>query len=266
MPLTFFAHQLPVLGIKLARRNWFDATAMCVGSMMPDLMYSFSAYVGIDTHRWPSAFTYGLPLGLLVAVLTRHVLAPVVPGQLPDCGEFQVHSYAVLTTRRPALYVTFASVTVGIGSHIGLDWFTHPGRPGVRLLRYDNVDVTLFGATEPLAGVFQLIGHSIGSLATVALLWWIGRRRLLDDWYGADAVAQARIGSPTTSERMIFWLTSASGFGTGVVSGWSGERVELIQRTAVGSLIGLLVASVLVRQSRIRQDADQTAVRAMAPH
>lgn len=265
MPLTFFAHQLPVVGMKLARRRWFDATALCVGSMMPDLMYSFSAYVGIDTHRWPPAFTYGVPIALLVAVLTRRVLAPVVPRQLPDCGEFRVHSYAVLATRRPALYITFVSVTVGIGSHVGLDWFTHPGRPGVRLLGYDNVDVTLFGVTEPLAGVFQLVGHSFGSLATVALLWWIGRRRLLDEWYGTGAVAEVRHGSPTRSERIVFWIASASGFAAGVIWGWPGERVELIQRTAVSSFVGLVIASVLIQQFRIRENTLRDAVLEQVP-
>ncbi|MGD9998128.1 MAG: DUF4184 family protein, partial [Ilumatobacteraceae bacterium] len=42
MPFTWFAHQVPAIGVKLARPAWVDATALCVGSMIPDVMYSFN--------------------------------------------------------------------------------------------------------------------------------------------------------------------------------------------------------------------------------
>ncbi len=247
MPLTWFAHQVPVVGMKLARGRWFDSIALCVGSMMPDLMYSFSAYVGIDTHRWPATFTYGVPLGVVLAVVVRRIVAPAVPRVLPDIGSFRLRSYGVLATRSPAIGVTVASVILGVGSHVTLDWFTHPGRPGPRWFGYDDIDVELFGVTEPLAGVFQLVGHSVGSLIGVWLLWFIGRRRMLETWYGDDTVATVRRDQGRSGDRWIFWSFVVVGLVVGAVWGWPGERIEQIQRVAVGAMLGSIVGSFLIR-------------------
>jgi len=247
VPLTWFAHQVPVVGMSLARRRWFDSVALCVGSMMPDLMYSFSAYVGIDTHRWPAAFSYGVPLGVLVAVVLRRVVAPVVPVTVVDAGSFRLKSYGALTLRHPGVLTTVVSVTLGIGSHVMLDWFTHPGRPGARWFGYDDVEVTVFGVTEPLAGVFQLVGHSGGSLAGLWLLWFIGHRRLMEQWYGRDAVEGVRGSTGSRNDVAYFWSIVAIGLVVGVMWGWPGERVEQIQRTAVGILIGCIAGGALFR-------------------
>jgi hypothetical protein len=244
MPLTWFAHQVPVLGVKLARPRWVDATAICVGSMMPDLMYSFSSYVDIDTHAWSSAYAWGLPLTVAVALVVRYVTAPGGACCLPDAGQFRFHSFGVLDRRRPHAAVTLVSASAGIASHVVTDWFTHPGRPGVKLLGYDDVTVTLFGRSEPLAGVLQLIGHSLGSLLGAYLLWRIGRDRLLERWYGAEAVARARQRRPLLGGG-VFWATVVGAGVVGVLWGHQGDRLEQIQRPAVAALGGATIAAGL---------------------
>lgn len=255
MPLTWFAHQVPALGAKLGRPRRVEATAMCVGSMVPDLAYSFSAYLHTDHHRWPAAYALGVPIALAITMATRRVVAPVVMPEVADGGAFRLRSYAVIATRRPPLQATILSIVVGIWSHIALDWFTHPRRPGPRLLGYDDVSVTLWGHTEPMAGVLQLIGHVVGTIVGVALLWHIGRARLLDRWYGADTVAAARARSPRRWARRWLAAGTVGGVAGGLVWGWSGERVEQIQRLFVGTCVGVLVAALAVRQ------ADRRAVR-----
>lgn len=228
------------------RPRWVDATAMCVGSMMPDLMYSISSLVHIDTHKWP-AFTWGLPLTVVIAFAVRFVLAPVAPLLGPDLGDFRLHSYAVLARRRPALLAAIISGAIGIASHVAMDWFTHPGRPGVRWLGYDDVAVTAFGVTEPLAGVFQLLGHTVGTALGVWLLWIIGRRRLLEDWYGADTVRRARAGSPPAMARAIVATTTGLGALGGL--GWAvveGGRMQLAERPFVGAFLGAVAGSAVV--------------------
>lgn len=261
MPLTWFAHQVPAVGLKLARPRWFDATALCVGSMMPDLMYSFSAYVHIDTHEWP-AFTVGVPLTLLVAIVVRFVLAPLAPPQLPDLGPLRLRSYGVLASRRPLIAVTVISAILGVASHVVLDWFTHPGRPGARWLGYDDVDVTIAGHTEPLSGVFQLIGHSVGSLAGFGLLLLIGRRRLLERWYGVEAVEAARAHEVDARRCLLFWGMSGVGLVLGIAWGWGGDRLESIQRPFVAMLLAASMAAVLVRERshRLRRSMGQTSI------
>jgi hypothetical protein len=243
MPLTWFAHQVPVIGVKMARPRWVDATAMCIGSMVPDVMYSFSAYVDIDTHRWP-AFTYGVPITVAVAMLVRFVVAPIAANQLPDLGDFRLHSYAVLSRRRPRIVMTVVASALGIASHIVIDWFTHPGRPGTRWFGYDDLDIHVAGRTEPLASVFQLVGHTLGSLAGVMLLLLVGRRRLLEQWYGSGAVAESRAWRPSSSQRLTFWLAVVLGTIGGAAWGLSGDSIELIHRTAVGSFVGVVAGSV----------------------
>jgi hypothetical protein len=260
MPVTWFAHQAPVIGLKLLRPRWFDATALCVGSMVPDLLYSISAYVSIDTHKAPSAYTYGVPIGLALTVIVRWVLASVGSAQLPDLGQFRLRSFAVLSRRRPPFLITLTSMMIGIFSHISLDWFTHPGRPGVRLLRYDDVSVTLFGRTEPLASVFQLVGHVVGLLIAVLLLWEIGRKRLLDEWYGADQVELARQWTPSTPQRVMFWGAIGTGTIVGAIWGWPIDRVAHIERTFVGALGGAVLAATLIRLMPSSADGETAQV------
>ncbi len=249
MPVTWFAHQVPVIGLKLARPRWFDATALCIGSMTPDTMYSFSAYVGIDPHRAPEAFVVGVPLATIVALVVRFVLAPVGPACLPDAGRLRLRSYAVLAKRRPHIVATIVGAALGLGSHIVIDWFTHPGWQGSRWLGYEDLNVTVFGFTESMAQTLQLIGHSFGSVVGVLLLAVIGRNRLLDDWYGRDQVVAARSWRPTTSQLALFWATTFAGFVGGAFWGSGAERIELIERTFVGGMLGSLFAAVVIKLS-----------------
>jgi hypothetical protein len=248
MPLTWIAHQVPVLGMKLARPRWFEATALCIGSMTPDMTYAFSGYLGINSHRLPAAFVVGIPFATVLAIMVRRLLAPVGPACVADAGRFRLRSYAVLAARRPRLVVTVGCATLGIGSHIVLDWFTHPGRPGPRWFGYDNVEITVFGVTESLAGVFQLIGHSFGSILGLALLALIGRRHLLEDWYGDDVVEASRMWRPSTSQLVTFWATVVFGFFIGALWGVGGDLIELLQRTFLGLTLGAILGAVVVRR------------------
>jgi hypothetical protein len=163
MPLTWFAHQVPVFGMKLARPRWFDGVALVFGSMAPDLAYAFTGSFGVDAHKAPAAFTIAAPLAVVMALLFRHLIAGQIPRCFPDLGPFGVRSYGVLATRRPAVLVTLSSAVFGTGSHVVMDWFTHSGRPGVRWLGYDDLEVTVFGYSESLASTLQNVGHTFGS-------------------------------------------------------------------------------------------------------
>ena len=242
MPVTWFAHQVPVLPLKLARPTWFDATALCVGSMMPDLMYSFSEYVGVDTHQWGPALALGIPLTVVVATIVRFVVAPVAAHQVPDLEPFRLHSYAVLGRRRPPVVITVVSALLGIVSHIVLDAFTHEGRWGVRWLGYDDLAVRLGGLQLPLARVLQYSGHVLGTIVAVLLLWAIGRRRLLEEWYGSGAVEHARARSFGRRRLLTFWVLTMVGAAAGVAWGAT-DYIDFIQRVAVGTFAGVIAGS-----------------------
>ena len=244
MPFTFFAHQVPAVGIKVARPNWFDGTALCIGSMAPDLAYAVSGYTHVDTHDW-DGLVLVLPLALVLTVMARWVGYGTVPAQLPDLGRFRLHSWGVAWRRQPAWWVTIVGVVLGVATHIGLDAFTHPGRAGVRWLGYDDVTVTLFGHTEPLASVFQYLGHTLGSLAGAWLLWEIGRRRMLERWYSGQDVEAARAVRVSARGRVVFWAVVATGGAVGVVWAAGGGRLEWFERPILCLALGAVVASAL---------------------
>jgi hypothetical protein len=247
MPLTWFAHQVPVFGMKLARPRWFDGVALVFGSMAPDLAYAFTGPLGLDGHKAPAAFTFAAPLAVVMALLFRHVIAGQIPRCFPDLGPFGVRSYGVLATRRPTVLITLSSALLGTGSHVVMDWFTHSGRPAVRWFGYDDLEVTVFGYTETLASTLQNVGHTFGSFAGFLLLVLIGRRRLLEEWYSADRVREARALRPS-SLRSAMWACMFFGGIVGFGLGWSGDFVERFERPAVGTFVGMVIGAMWVRR------------------
>lgn len=246
MPFTLFAHQAPVLPLKTARPMWVDGTAVCIGSMAPDLCYAVSSYMRVDTHD-----VDGMPLviaaTLALTLLVRYVAMDVVAAHLPDLGEFRLWSWRAIARRRVPIGITLVSAVIGIATHIGLDAFTHPGRPGVRWLGYDDVYVTILGHRRSLAGVFQLIGHTFGTLIGGLLLYRIGQRRLIESWHNEAMVEAKRTFRLPAGARSTFVSLVAFGGVWGIVWGWNIWYVAKIERLLIGLAAGAVTASLLRR-------------------
>jgi len=246
MPLTLFAHQVPTMAMKLRRPTWFDGTALCIGSMAPDMGYAVSSYLHVDTHGWDGFWRLDLPLTIVFTLIVRWSTASVAAAHLPDLGGFRLWSWRVIHRRPPALWLTLLCCALGVGTHIALDSFTHPGRPGVRLLGYQHLGVQLWGHTEPLAGVFQLIGHTFGSAVGLWLLLVIGKRHLLEAWYGMEQVDAARHFTVTMAGRAVFWACVVGGIAAGL---WWGRHLSTmvgrIERPLFCGAIGAMAAALL---------------------
>jgi hypothetical protein len=207
VPLTFPAHQAVVLPIKFRWPQRTDATAMCVGAAAPDLLHSVPG-VGSSGHSVGGVLLGAVPITLVICWWLRWRSALGVFANLPDAGPFRVHSYRVITQRRPEFATTLVGAMIGASSHVLIDAFTHGERWGATLLNLDEVLFTL-----PLRGdmtgarVLQYLGHTLGSLIAVGLFLHIGRARLLEQWYGSTAVAAARTFTPSARSRVLFWGT-----------------------------------------------------------
>ena len=245
MPFTLFAHQVPALALKVRRPRWFDGTALAIGSMAPDLGYAVSGRLGVDTHGWDGLVPLVFPLALLLTFAARWIVAEVAPAHMPDLGPARLRSWRVTARRQPALWITVSSCAIGVATHVLLDAFTHPGRFGARALGYDDVVVRVLGRSARLTDVFQLVGHSLGSLIGIWMLVSIGRRRLLEDWYGDDAVREARAVEVSRTGTVVFWATVAAGTVVGMATGWGTGRLVEIVRTMVGCGLGAIVGSLL---------------------
>jgi hypothetical protein len=211
MPLTFFAHQVPVLPLKMVRPAWFDATALCLGAAAPDLGYPFSRWLPFHTHSVGGVVTWGLAWTLVASVLVRRFVAPVTFAHVPDLGMLRLHSLRVLPARRPPVWQTVTSAFLGAASHVLLDSFTHTDRFGASLLRLNGVLFTVEGSPITTARLLQYIGVTIGPLVGLALLAAIGRSRRLESWYGPESVRAARSFTLRPRNRLWFWGVVALG-------------------------------------------------------
>ncbi len=248
VPVTWFAHQAPAVGLKLARPRWFDGTALCVGTIMPDTLLSVGEELGIDSHTWPSAVVLGVPIGVALTVLFRLVVAPLAPTVLPDLGPFRLWSFGVLADRRPRWWTTVTSVVVGIVTHVVLDWFTHGERWLPQRLGYADTTVTWFGDTMSAPEALQIVGHIGLSITTVALAWHLGRHRKLEEWYGADTVERARTATLGPGAVVGWYTTVVAGAAAGAVWAGSSFWVVGVERVAVGVYVGAIVGAALVRR------------------
>ena len=233
------------MALKVRRPRWFDGTALCIGSMAPDLGYAISGRIGVDTHDWDGLVSVVFPLALLFTFAARWIVAHVAPAHMPDLGLARLRSWRVTARRQPAVLVTVSSCVIGIATHVLLDAFTHPGRFGARALGYDDVVVHVLGRSARLTDVFQLLGHTLGSLIGFLMLVDIGRRHLLESWYGADAVRSARAVEVSRTGTVVFWATVAAGTVIGMATGWGTGRLVEIVRTMVGCGVGAIVGSLL---------------------
>lgn len=245
MPLTFFAHQAPVLPLKIARPRWFDGTALCVGAMAPDFAYPLGPWLSRQSHTAIGVVIWGVPCTLVVCFAIRRYVATTAWAHLPDTSWLRLHSYRVLAHRRPPIRQTIVGGIVGAGSHAFLDGFTHLGRFGASWAGTDDVfvSVPVRGAVS-LTRAFQYGGHTLGSLAAIALLVLIARRRLLEQWYGADLVGAVRRFSLQVPQRVLFWSVSAAGMPLGLwwASMTSGVKpFRVIDAVAVTTAVACLL-------------------------
>ena len=90
VPLTFLAHQAPVLPLKMRDPRRWDGLGLVVGSMAPDLAYVSSGFGYVGTvalyfsgHRLQNLLLLAL-FGTLLTVVVRRLVLPVAPLLLPD--------------------------------------------------------------------------------------------------------------------------------------------------------------------------------------
>jgi len=248
VPLTVPAHQLPVLALKLHRPQWWDGTALFIGAAAPDLAYPLHRWIGSQSHTALGVVALAVPLTLALTVALRWRIAGSVACQLPDLGVLRLRSYGALTHTAswPRFRITLMSAVVGATSHVLIDGFTHRGRFGAAWLDLDSVSFDLGPAgVRSLPGLLQYAGHSAGSLLSLALLAVVGRRGLLEQWCGSEAVALARSQRPTRTQRLGFWAIVA--IPVLAVSAWSAAAgAVMIFELIDALLVGLVVAGSIV--------------------
>lgn len=168
MPITFSTHQLPALVLKRHAPDRWDGLGLVVGSIMPDLWYTTTGWLGyvgngqpkwVDAHPWSLQIQYCIVPGFVLTLLLRRVVMPVVPAVLPKAGLFRLRDYRLLALSRHRWWVTAYSVAVGAASHLVLDAVFSP---------------------RPLAALADVVG----AIAAGLMLRSISRQKLQWAWHG----------------------------------------------------------------------------------
>lgn len=247
MPVTFLAHQAPVL--PLARR-WpgrLDGVALVIGSMAPDMAYVLvGSRFEIWAHGFPWVVLFCVPVTVIVSWLVVRVLAPVVPDHLPPAGRLHLRDYRGLAVHRFGVVRTALGTLVGALSHVALDHFTHEwGWFARNVAWYDDrvVDARFLGREWTFFRVVQYTGHVGGSALCVLLLWRYGRSRWM-----ADRAAAVAPYEPSPRTQVAVWGALGAGLTAGlawVARDSQGSATDILRVSGAGFL-GLCVAAAVI--------------------
>jgi uncharacterized protein DUF4184 len=168
MPFTL-AHPAAALPLRSRLRSLGCASALAVGSMVPDLPYFLPLGIdGPESHSAAGILWFGLPAGLAAWLVYVFLVRPFALALLPVSilRRLDAPSSRPVVSRR-ALAAVAVSAVVGATTHVVWDSFTHASGAGVDIFPVLRTPVRLFDGYAP--EVFTLLQHA-SSLAGLALL------------------------------------------------------------------------------------------------
>jgi hypothetical protein len=83
MPSTVLSHQGIVLPLKIRYPNKFDGTALCVGSIVPDITFILTFFLGSHFNAYYlfhsiAGLVYTIPFSLFLVILLNRVFFPII--------------------------------------------------------------------------------------------------------------------------------------------------------------------------------------------
>ena len=241
MPFTFFAHQTVVVPLKWARPKWFDGTALCVGSMAPDLAYVFTdTPLEFRSHTLSAQLTWTLPVAVALTLVWRHLLAAPLGAVLPG---LLGHEVRALARARRRLVQTAVCAVLGGLSHTFVDGFTHDDGWAVTRISGLRHLVNLAGMTHPLFLWLQYFGHSVGTLVGIAMFALLIKRGRFSAW--SEGVAPPR----AAGGRLAMWIPIgiSAAWGMLILTHAQRDPSPQIIRAAWALFGGLCVGALLTR-------------------
>lgn len=244
VPVTFLAHQAPVLPMK---RRWpgLDGVALVAGSMVPDLAvttlrttprYLFGWPMWWEGHTVGDQLRWCLPVGLLLTVLLRRLVLPTLAPYLPDCGTFHLQDLRHVGRARYRWWVIAGSVLIGSISHIVIDGFTHPNGWAVGVIP---------GLGRGVASVLQVVASVALSAFAVWQLWLIGRDRSICAWNDVEPTPSVRPAGELSVRVVAVLLTLAA-------AAWAATQTERGRTIVVMTWFVLSVAAAAVLALAVR--------------
>lgn len=250
MPLTFLAHQAPVLPIARRWRGRVDGVTLVIGSMAPDMAYVLDgSRFSLWAHRLPWLVVFCVPVTLVVSWLVARVISPVMWDHLPPSGRFRLHDYRGLGSHRFTWASATAGALIGAVSHVVLDHFTHDWGWFARNVDwYSTVLVDdVLGRRWTVFRILQYAGHVVGTALCVWMLARLGGER----WMERSAATVSRYPVSLRSTLLL-----VGGTALGLVAGtvWASDAptgaASAILRATGLTFVALAGVSALLQARR----------------
>ena len=255
MPVTFFAHQAPVLPIARRWPQLTDGIALVAGSMAPDMAYVLNgSRFSVWAHGFPAVVLFCVPVTLLVSWLIARAVSPVLWDHLPQAGPLRLHDYRGMSVHRFRWVVASVSALIGALSHVLLDHFTHEWGWFARHIDwYSTVVVHDFlGREWTVFRIIQYSGHIVG---TSVCLWLMARYGRAHWMAGSAAKVEPYPVSVGSMGTLFAAVTAGLAVGTAWVFGdRSGSATDIIRVAAV-TFVFLVAASFVLELTRARRVA-----------
>jgi len=253
MPLTF-AHPAAVFSLYKKRPQWFDLTALIVGSMAPDFEYfmRFRA-LSVFGHTVAGFVYFNLPLALLAAYLWHFIvkqpLILSVPGRFGRwLAPLYFDRWRIRNVRDG---ITFAySALIGMFTHILWDAFTHANGCFVSWIPLLHQSIDLFGIRVGVYAVAQQASTLLG-LGIIAVLLIRASRKCEKTVPAADAPKKLGYWLCIFAvAALVLWMRMRFG-----LNGISLKHYGIYIVTFIsGTMIGITAASVLYRALKVYGD------------
>jgi hypothetical protein len=265
MPATLLSHQALVLPLKMRWPRWFSGTALCIGSMVPDLEFiGRMADDWIISHTLTAQLWFTTPVTLFLMWLLVGVMLPALLPFVRDVPWLRPHELAALSAPRGEREWAVAAYSALIGgvSHVVLDAVTHGNHSGwlVPVFPFLRRLVPHIGGQVPLHDALQFWLTLLFGGASLAMWRVIARERLLWRWRRRVAAPLPRMPF-TAGHRLLGWCTLAAL--QGAMVGWAlhvGASGKSLAAAIVFGMIdfafmALLLAALVVRRQSVSHAA-----------
>ncbi|HEQ1857029.1 TPA: DUF4184 family protein [Providencia alcalifaciens] len=160
MPWTF-SHPAVVFPIKHSfLGKWLSLPAMILGSLSPDLLYSFGLYqLASEAHHVVGWLSIGLPLCFIIYAIILKLAAPlstVIPFVIKKSPRWSIRDIGIRN-----IAILAISFFIGALTHIVWDSFTHDTGTMVRSWSFLQFNLSMTDKQE--IAIYKILQHS-GSL------------------------------------------------------------------------------------------------------
>jgi hypothetical protein len=179
-----FSHVAAAIPLKDMRarggNNFFDLTALVLGSMAPDFEFFIKLQPikqSMDIpfgHTLGGMFCYDLPLCFLFAWMFHTIIKAPLFLHLPKpfdrrYTEFAWRKYNIIDIRSFTVFCYSAIIAMAI--HIVWDSFTHLNSPLVQYINWLSLPINLFDHTVPLCKLLDHVGTVLGLAFVLRFLY-----------------------------------------------------------------------------------------------